>query len=149
MDYNLSKDFTYADKQRNAWLQIWCTSMTYTFAIAFSKFAILTLYWRLFQYSDICLPLQVLSAVTVGWFFLRLLMVTLQCIPTSAFWEEPLETKSQKCHVRESAFFFSTVLTHVLIDCAILALPAIEVGRLHLPKGQKVAVIALFTFGAV
>ncbi|RSM12435.1 hypothetical protein CEP52_002472 [Fusarium oligoseptatum] len=149
MDYNLSKDYTYADKQRTAWLQIWCTSMTYTFAIAFSKFAIVTFYWRLFQYSDIRVPIQVLSAVTVSWFFLRLFMVTLQCIPTSAFWEEPLETKSQKCHVRESAFFFSTVLTHVLIDCAILALPAIEVGRLHLPKGQKVAVIALFAFGAV
>ncbi|RSL65832.1 hypothetical protein CEP54_004019 [Fusarium duplospermum] len=149
MDYNLSKDYTYADKQRTAWLQIWCTSMTYTFAIAFSKFAIITFYWRLFQYSDIRVPIQILSAVTVSWFFLRLFMVTLQCIPTSAFWEEPLETKTQKCHVRESAFFFSTVLTHVLIDCAILVLPAIEVGRLHLPKGQKVAVIALFAFGAV
>ncbi|KAM0428884.1 hypothetical protein ACHAPT_006684 [Fusarium lateritium] len=149
MEYNLSKDYTYEEKQRNAWLQLWVTSMTYTFAIAFSKFAILTFYWRLFQYSDIRVPIQILSAVTVSWFVLRLFMVTLQCIPTSAFWEEPLETKSQKCHIKESAFFFSTVLTHALIDCAILALPAIEVGKLHLPKGQKIAVIALFTFGAV
>ncbi|KAJ3542911.1 hypothetical protein NM208_g3859 [Fusarium decemcellulare] len=149
MEYHLTEDFTFEKKQRIASIQLWCSSMTYTFAIAFCKFAILTFYWRLFKYSDIRVPIQVISVLTVCWFVLRLFMVTLQCIPTSAFWNESIEGKAEKCHVKESTFFFSTVLTHVLLDCAILALPAIEVGKLHLPKGQKIAVIALFMFGAM
>ncbi|KAF4975591.1 hypothetical protein FZEAL_7644 [Fusarium zealandicum] len=147
MEEGLSDDYTYDDKLRTAWLQLWLTSFTYTFAIAFSKFAILTFYWRIFQYSDIRIPIQILSVVTVGWFILRLFLVTLQCIPINALWDLAGAARAAKCHVHESTFFFSTVLTHVLLDCAILALPAIEVGKLHLPKGQKVAVILLFMFG--
>jgi hypothetical protein len=149
MEVGLTDDFTFQDKNRLAWIHMWTTSLTYTFAIAFSKFAVLAFYWRLFQFSDIRIPIQILSCVTVSWFILRLFMVTLQCLPITVMWEGTQEEKDAKCHIRESTFFFSTVLTHVLIDCAILILPAIEVGKLHLPKGQKVAVIALFAFGAM
>ncbi|KAF5020867.1 hypothetical protein F66182_7122 [Fusarium sp. NRRL 66182] len=149
MEHGLTDDFTFADKNRLAWIHMFTTSFTYTFAIAFSKFAILAFYWRLFQFSDIRIPIQVLSCIAVAWFLLRLFMVTLQCIPITTLWNGTQEDKDTKCHIRESTFFFSTVLTHVLIDGAILILPAIEVGKLHLPKGQKVAVIALFAFGAI
>lgn len=149
MEVGLTDDFTFQDKNRLAWIHLWTTSFTYTFAIAFSKFAVLAFYWRLFQFSDIRIPIQVLSCVTVSWFLLRLFMVTLQCLPITVMWDGTQEEKHAKCHIRESTFFFSTVLTHVLIDCAILILPAIEVGKLHLPKGQKFAVIALFAFGAM
>ncbi|KAM0244670.1 hypothetical protein ACHAP5_006013 [Fusarium lateritium] len=149
MEVGLTDDFTFQDKNRLAWIHMWTTSLTYTFAIAFSKFAVLAFYWRLFQFSDIRIPIQILSCVTVSWFLLRLFMVTLQCLPITVMWEGTQEEKDAKCHIRESTFFFSTVLTHVLIDCAILILPAIEVGKLHLPKGQKFAVVALFAFGAI
>ncbi|KAH6884271.1 hypothetical protein B0T10DRAFT_463160 [Thelonectria olida] len=121
--------------------------LTYTFAIAFAKFAILTFYWRLFKFSDVRIPIQVLFGITFAWFLLRLFMVTLQCIPIQALWDKSV--KGAECNIHESTFFFSTVLTHVLVDVAILALPAIEVGKLHLPAGQKIAVIALFMFGAL
>ncbi|KAF4453300.1 hypothetical protein F53441_4030 [Fusarium austroafricanum] len=149
MEVGLTDDFTFHDKNRLAWIHMWTTSFTYTFAIAFSKFAILAFYWRLFQFSDIRIPIQVLSCITVAWFLLRLFMVSLQCLPLTVLWDGTQEEKDAKCHIKESTFFFSTVLTHVLIDCAILILPAIEVGKLHLPRGQKFAVIALFAFGAM
>ncbi|UZP42798.1 hypothetical protein NXS19_010614 [Fusarium pseudograminearum] len=75
MENGLTDDFTFYDKNRLAWIHMWTTSFTYTFAIAFSKFAILAFYWRLFQFSDIRIPIQVLSCITVAWFLLRLLMV--------------------------------------------------------------------------
>ncbi|KAF5665325.1 integral membrane protein [Fusarium heterosporum] len=149
MEVGLTDDFTFQDKNRLAWIHMWTTSFTYTFAIAFSKFAILAFYWRLFQFSDIRIPIQILSGITISWFLCRLFMVTLQCLPITVMWNGTQEEKDAKCHIRESTFFFSTVLTHVLIDSAILILPAIEVGKLHLPKGQKFAVIALFAFGAM
>lgn len=149
MEYGLTTDWTWQDKQRLGWKLVWVSSMTYTFAIAFCKFAILAFYWRIFQHSDIRIPIQVLSTLAGAWFFLRLFMVTLQCIPISALWNETGQARDSRCHIQESTFFFATVLTHVLLDCAILALPAIEVSKLHLPRGQKVAVIMLFMFGAM
>ncbi|KAM5345905.1 hypothetical protein ACJ41O_011766 [Fusarium nematophilum] len=140
---NLTED----ERLEKSWLMLWLTSFTYSFAIAFAKFAILAFYWRVFKFSDIRVPIQALAALTVAWFLLRLFMVTLQCVPINALWDKSVE--DAECNIHEATFFFSTVLTHVLIDCAILALPAIEVGKLHLPKGQKVAVIALFMFGAL
>jgi hypothetical protein len=126
---------------------LWLSSFTYTFAIAFCKFAILTFFWRIFQVSDIRIPIQVLFVITVCWFIVRLLLVSLQCIPIRARWDFSITEKT--CGIRESVFFFSTVLTHVIIDFAILCLPALEIRKMHLPFGQKIAVIGLFTFGAL
>ena len=124
---------------------LFCGSMTYTFGIAFCKFSILTFYWRIFKISGIRIPIQVLFGLTFAWFLLRLFIVTLQCIPTQALWDKSITDAN--CSIDESTFFFSTVLTHVLIDIAILVLPGIEVRKLQLPLGQKLAVVALFTFG--
>lgn len=119
--------------------------MTYTFSIAFSKFTILAFYWRVFKHSSIRIPIQVLLGASVAWFIMRLFMVTLQCIPTRAFWDITL--KAEKCKLKESAIFFGTVLTHVILDLLILVLPVIQIGKLQLRYGQKIAVIALFMFG--
>lgn len=135
------------ERIEKSWLMLWLSSLTYTFAIAFAKFAILTFYWRLFKFSNARIPIQVLLGLTIAWFIVRLFMVTLQCIPIKALWDKSIV--DAQCNINESTFFFSTILTHVFIDVAILSLPAIEVGRMHLPTGQKVAVIALFTFGAL
>jgi hypothetical protein len=141
------QDLTPTERVEKAWLMLWLSSFTYTFAIAFCKFAILTFFWRIFQMSDIRVPIQVLFVITVCWFILRLLIVSLQCIPIQARWDFSITDKT--CGIKESTFFFSTVLTHVIIDFAILCLPAIEIRKMHLPFGQKIAVIGLFTFGAL
>ncbi|KAF4459630.1 integral membrane [Fusarium albosuccineum] len=141
------KDLTEAERLEKAWILTWLGSETYTFGIAFSKFAILTFYWRIFKYTRIRIPIQILSVLAVSWFILRILVVNLQCIPIQALWDKSI--KDAQCNIKESTFFFSTVLTHVIIDCMILTLPAVEVGRMHLPTGQKIAVIALFMFGTL
>lgn len=74
-------------------------------------------------------------------------MVLLQCIPIQARWDPDVE--DAHCGIKESAFFFATGLTHVVIDVAILVLPAVEVGKMRLPRGQKVGVIALFGSGTL
>jgi hypothetical protein len=47
----------------------------------------------------------------------------------------------------DSKFFFGTVLTHLLIDIVILALPVIEVQKLQLPLSQRLGIIGMFMFG--
>ncbi|EEU43685.1 uncharacterized protein NECHADRAFT_45204 [Fusarium vanettenii 77-13-4] len=146
IEQGLSSQLTLDEKTKVSWLILWCSSILYSFTIAFCKFSILCFYWRLFKYSSVRIPVQVLSGLTLAWFILRLFLVTLQCIPIQGLWDHSVK---HSCGVNETVFFFTTVLTHVLIDCAILALPIIEVGKMHLPKGQKIAVITLFLFGAL
>lgn len=130
---------------RKDWLFLFLTSETYTFAIAFCKFAILAFYWRIFKYTGIRIPIQVLSALTIGWFILRLFMVNLQCIPIQTLWDPAIT--DGKCGVNKPTFFFSTGVTHLLIEAGLIVLPAIELAKMHLPTGQKIAVMLLFMFG--
>lgn len=68
-------------------------------------------------------------------------------MPTSAYWD--LARRTTHCHVTSNIYFFSTGLTHAVLDVVILVLPLIEVIKMHLPLGQKLAVMALFGFGAL
>ncbi|KAF9774447.1 hypothetical protein IL306_007524 [Fusarium sp. DS 682] len=68
-------------------------------------------------------------------------------MPTSAYWD--LARRATHCHVTSNIYFFSTGLTHAILDIVILVLPLIEVIKMHLPLGQKIAVMALFGFGSL
>ncbi|UPK97505.1 hypothetical protein LCI18_008440 [Fusarium solani-melongenae] len=144
-------DPTLSDQQRehillyNRLLML-CTEYCYAFSIASSKFTILSLYWRLFKHSSIRLPIQIMLTASLAWILLRIFMVSLQCIPLKYFWDKSIDGR---CGIDESQFFFGTVLTHFVMDIIILILPVVEVGKLHLRLGQKLAVICLFLIGSI
>ncbi|CAH0054633.1 unnamed protein product [Clonostachys solani] len=122
-------------------------SMTYAFSIAFSKLAILSLYWRLFKLSSIRIPIIILYTISAVWLVLRIFMIFLRCSPVSAYWDHSLP--GGHCNIKDSGFFFGTMLPHFLLDVIILALPVVEVSRLRLRMAQKIAIIALFLVGVV
>lgn len=74
-------------------------------------------------------------------------MVIFLCSPVSFYWDKSIPHGS--CRISVSNFFFGSVLTHSIIDLFILVLPVVEVVRLHLPLGQKLATVGLFTSGAL
>ncbi|CAG9993203.1 unnamed protein product [Clonostachys byssicola] len=134
-----------AEIRRKGWFLLFLASETYTFAIVFCKFAILAFYWRIFKYTSIRIAIQVLSVVTMAWFLLRVFMVSFQCVPIQALWDPSI--KNGRCTIKKPTLFFSTGLTHLLIELVLLILPATELRKLHLPLGQKIAVILLFMTG--
>ncbi|KAM5522385.1 integral membrane protein [Fusarium oxysporum f. sp. phaseoli] len=138
---------TEEERLERSYLLIWLSSLTYTIGIGFAKFAILTFYWRLFKYSSSRIAIQAVLVLCVTWFIVRILLLTLSCMPTSAYWD--LARRATHCHVTSNIYFFSTGLTHAVLDVVILVLPLIEVIKMHLPLGQKLAVMALFGFGAL
>ncbi|KAF5024440.1 hypothetical protein F66182_3526 [Fusarium sp. NRRL 66182] len=140
---NLTDD----EKLRHSYLLLWLGSLTYTIAIAGAKFAILTLYWRLFKYTNSRVPIQIVTVLCLAWFIVRMLLLTLQCIPTQSYWN--VARRASDCHVDNTVYFYATVLTHAVLDVVILVLPLIEVLKMHLPLSQKIAVMALFGFGAL
>lgn len=62
-----------------------------------------------------------------------------------AFWDKSIANAT--CNIDDSKFFFGTVLTHLVLDLAILSLPVLQVRKLKLRTAQKVGVCAMFLFG--
>lgn len=71
-------------------------------------------------------------------------MAIFHCIPVRKFWVPSVEGV---CHIDDSKFFFGTVLVHLVLDIVILALPVIEVQKLHLPISQRIGIMGMFGFG--
>ncbi|KAF5025375.1 hypothetical protein F66182_2540 [Fusarium sp. NRRL 66182] len=122
-------------------------SLCYASSIACSKIAILSLYWRLFKTSSIRIPILVMLVMVVIWIFLRTFMLIFRCVPTQSIWD--LTITDKVCNINSGQFFLGTITTHFLMDIAILILPVIEVFRLRLRAGQKLAIAALFLIGAI
>ncbi|KAH6989552.1 hypothetical protein BKA56DRAFT_576029 [Ilyonectria sp. MPI-CAGE-AT-0026] len=121
-------------------------SLTYAFSIACSKLAILCLYWRIFKISMIRIPIQALIAICIGWIILRTFMLIFRCIPVQYYWDKSIQGS---CKISDTQFFFGTVFTHFLMDVVILILPVVEVFKLRLRLGQKLAISGLFIIGAI
>lgn len=71
-------------------------------------------------------------------------MAIFHCVPVQAFWNSSVKGT---CKIKDSKFFFGTVLAHLIIDIAILVLPIMQIRTLQLPIAKKTAVIAMFMFG--
>ncbi|KAF4978639.1 hypothetical protein FZEAL_5042 [Fusarium zealandicum] len=128
-------------------LLLWISELFYASSIAASKLAILSFYWRVFKYTSIRMALLVLLGTTSVWITVRTFLVIFHCIPVQAYWDKTIP--NARCVLNEATFFFVTILIHCLMDCIILILPIIEVMKMHLPLSQKLAVVGLFTSGAI
>lgn len=71
-------------------------------------------------------------------------LAVFHCVPIQKFWNTDL---AGVCNIDDSRFFFGTVLTHLIIDIVILALPVIEVQKLRLPLSQRLGIMGMFMFG--
>ncbi|KAI0134528.1 hypothetical protein BJ170DRAFT_203648 [Xylariales sp. AK1849] len=125
-------------------LLLYIAELYYAYALFFGKMSILSLYWRLFSVTNIKLPIRILMGCSIIWITIRTFLGIFHCIPVQAFW---LDIPGSYCAINDKLFFFGSTLVHVIIDLAILALPVIQVRRLHLPKLQKVGITAMFMFG--
>ncbi|KAF4472469.1 integral membrane pth11 [Fusarium albosuccineum] len=120
--------------------------LLYAFALFFAKMAILAFYWRMFRVTSIKLPIQILTVCSIIWIIIRTFLVTLRCIPLQSFWDPSVKGK---CTLKDSTFFFGTILVHVIIDIVILILPVLQIRKLQLPLMQRLGIIAMFMFGIV
>lgn len=126
-------------------LLLWIGGLAYASTIATAKVAILSLYWRIFQYTSIRVPIRVLLVASILWFIIRTFLLIFQCFPVQDLWNKG--TGEADCHINQSKFFFGSILVHCLMDITILILPMIPVLKMHLSLAYKVAIIAIFSSG--
>ncbi|VUC23772.1 unnamed protein product [Clonostachys rosea] len=122
-------------------------SLCYASSLATSKISILSFYWRLFSQSVIRIPILVMLVMSVIWIILRTFMLIFRCVPVQSIWDKTIT--DSVCNINSGQFFFGTIITHFIMDVIILTLPIIEVYRLRLRLGQKLAIIALFVLGTI
>ncbi|KAL9567420.1 hypothetical protein ACKAV7_008370 [Fusarium commune] len=137
----------YKEINFNARLMQFLVSLTYSYSIGLSKLSILLFYWRIFKQSAMRILIQIMLVISVAWVMIRTFMVIFHCIPVQAYWDQSI--KNATCKINDSQFFFSTCLTHLIIDIIILTLPVIEVFKLRLSLGQKFAITAMFALGGM
>lgn len=126
---------------------MWISELFYANSIAATKFAALLFYYKMFRFTAIRIPIYVLFVTITIWIILRTFLVIFQCVPVEAIWDKTIPDPT--CNIDTSKFFFGTVLTHCLMDIAIVLLPAFPVVKMQLPPAQKIAVIGLFACGTM
>ncbi|KAL6849119.1 hypothetical protein ACO1O0_008649 [Amphichorda felina] len=136
-------------KLENSRLVLWIGSLTYAASIAASKISFLAFYWRLFKFTSIRVPIQVLVITVVIWIIVRTFLTIFQCVPVQANWEDMETIPGAHCPINQSHFFFFSVLVHCVMDLVILALPLFPVTKMRLSWSKKIGVVGLFSSGAV
>lgn len=150
MRYCLGQNLDYNNDQQT-WqkthLLLWIGSLTYASSIASSKISFLCFYWRLFQFTSIRIPIQILLVTSVVWIIVRTFLTIFQCVPVEAIWDQR-DCDSHR-RINQSDFFFGSVLVHCLMDVMILVLPIFPVSQMHLSRSKKLGVVGLFSSGVV
>ncbi|KAG9257235.1 uncharacterized protein F5Z01DRAFT_459920 [Emericellopsis atlantica] len=125
-------------------LLLFIAELFYAFGLFFAKVSILSLYWRMFNVTNIRLPIQILFGCSFVWITFRIFMGIFHCVPVQAFWDS---SAGGYCAIEDKKFFFGTTLVHAAIDIAILILPMWQISQLQLPLMQKAGIMVMFTFG--
>ncbi|KAH8892200.1 hypothetical protein GQ53DRAFT_647468 [Thozetella sp. PMI_491] len=126
-------------------LGLFIAELTYTGVIVFVKLSILAMYWRIVNRStSIKLPISIMSTLVFMWGVAVFLLSLLQCIPTRGIWDKTIESS---CNVDSQMFLFAISIPNILIDIALLAMPAPYVIKLNIPGKQKAAVLSVFFLG--
>lgn len=124
---------------------LFVAEITYTGVIVFVKFSILALYWRIFNKTNIRLPIAILGTAVLMWGIAVFLLTILQCIPTRGFWDKTIHAA---CHVDSQKFLFAISIPNILIDVALLTLPVPYIKRLNVSDNQKKVLISISLLGS-
>lgn len=117
----------------------------YPTAIATTKYSILAMYWRIFPTKTVRLGAFILGGMTTAWWLAVCLVAVLQCTPQGKVFN-PVGIEGT-C-IDNNDFFLGNSIPNIITDVAILCLPTYEVGKLNLPRSQRIALGLVFLLGA-
>ncbi|KAG8420732.1 hypothetical protein J3459_008599 [Metarhizium acridum] len=118
---------------------------TYTLAITAAQLSLLALFYRVFKSVTWAkITIYTLATFVSVWCLVRLFIAVFQCFPPNFLWDKSIEGS---CTIDPAQFFLWSVSAHLVIDVALMVLPATQISRLFLPWPQKLAIAAMFMFG--
>ena len=111
--------------------------------LAAIKVSILLLYHRIFPQRWFRLVLIIVGCILIVWGLVGLLVQIFQCWPIKTQWDPSV---AGHC-INYPAYALTLVITNVVTDLVILALPIPLVWRLHTTLKKKLMLIATFAIG--
>lgn len=122
--------------------------LLYLFSSTLAKISILLSYIylavpdsHLHRLSQVAIVLISLSNASI------FITIFAQCTPVSSYWD--IMRVSEDCHIREGHFLMAQAGMTVVADLIVWFLPLPTLYKARLPLKQRLALIVLFSFGAV
>jgi len=120
--------------------------LLYTFSITTVKLSILAMYRRLLPSPLTDLGSIILGLLSLSWWLAVVLVTVFQCKPQSKVFD-PLGPTPGDC-IDDAKFFVANSIPNIITDVLIICLPTYQIWKLRLPRSQRIAVTAVFLFGA-
>jgi len=90
------------------------------------------------------------------WFIGSTLDFIFQCVPVNFYWNRtylkfpsPPPVSIGECHASANWQVALPIVFSIISDCALLGLPSYTLLRLQMSRKQKIALVAIFTLGAL
>ena len=109
------------------------------------KCSVLAMYWRIFPTRFVKTGTICLGSLVLVWWLACIFVSIFQCKPIKKAWQPLLEGHC----INHNHVFMGKAIPNFTIDFFILCLPIVEVLKLHVRKPQKIALGAVFVFGAL
>ncbi|PYH49850.1 uncharacterized protein BP01DRAFT_309921 [Aspergillus saccharolyticus JOP 1030-1] len=129
----------------DAYIGLFSCELTYTGVIVLVKFSILALYWRLFNRSNIKIPIGIIASAVCMWGIAVFLLTLLQCVPTRGLWDQSIDAS---CNVDSQKFLFAISIPNIIIDVTLLTLPIPYILKLNTSSSHKKAIMSMFLLGS-
>ncbi|QSZ31175.1 hypothetical protein DSL72_000738 [Monilinia vaccinii-corymbosi] len=118
--------------------------ISYALSLLFSKYSILSFYWRVFGISSMRTIILVMAAVVTLWAVSATIASFLACIPLEALWNPNIPGKCMPL----ANFYLGVSFPNVMTDWILLFIPIKYIWSLQMPKSQKLVVSGMFAVGS-
>lgn len=81
--------------------------------------------------------------IVMAWSIASLLIAIFSCVPVEGFWDQSVKAYC----IPEHPWWEINSAGNVITDFAVFCLPLPTLWKLHLPRGQKIALMGIFCLG--
>lgn len=124
---------------------LWVAIPFYNASLACTKFSILFQYLRIFPAKSFRIACWVVMGIVALYSSWAIVSGFVNCVPVEKFWNKKIEGN---CLSFEAAWFFNASM-NIATDLALLIMPMPLLSQLHLPRMQKLALVAVFAIGGL
>jgi hypothetical protein len=124
----------------------WASIVFYQLTITFTKISILLQYFRIFVTSGVRRACWITLSIVIAYGIWSVISAIFMCAPVPYFWNKTIQ--EGKC-LPEQPVWFGNAALNIVTDVAILALPMPVLGKLRLPRRQKVGLMLVLGLGGV
>ncbi|KAL2853280.1 hypothetical protein BJY01DRAFT_259308 [Aspergillus pseudoustus] len=124
---------------------LWAAIPMYNASLALTKISILFQYLRIFPSYRFCIICYIVLGVVILYSTWAIVSGFVNCVPVAKFWDREMPGT---CLSFEALWFFNASM-NITTDLTLLVLPMPLISKLHLPKRQKMALLAVFALGGL